>query len=117
MIRRPPRSTRTDTLFPYTTLFRSLALPAHAAPGARHRGHRRDIGRLSCNGDMELKFDSWDDVVAFACALPDVEMLSFYGTPCPKLNGKALASPGREPRSEEHTSELQSLMRISYAVF
>src|SRR3546814_8955420 len=106
---------------------------------------------------MALIFDSWDDVVAFACALPDVEMLSFYGTPCPKLNGKALASPGREPgsfavmckpdekeilletdpdtfwqtphyegwhallvrysRSEEHTSELQSLMRISYAVF
>ena len=45
---------------------------------------------------MALIFDSWDDVVAFACALPDVEMLSFYGTPCPKLNGKALASPGRE---------------------
>src|SRR3546814_1316300 len=109
---------------------------------------------------MKLKFDSWDDVIAFACALPDVEMLSFYGTPCPKLNGKALASPGRVPgsfavmckpdekeilletdpdtfwqtphyagwhallvrygsddRSEEHTSELQSLMRISYAVF
>jgi hypothetical protein len=45
---------------------------------------------------MTPKFESWDDVVAFACALPDVEMLSFYGTPCPKLNGKALASPGRE---------------------
>jgi hypothetical protein len=41
-------------------------------------------------------FDSWDDVVAFSCALPDVEMAPFYGTPCPKLNGKALASPGRE---------------------
>src|SRR3546814_9486739 len=79
----------------------ALALPAHAALGARHRGHRRDIGRLNCTGDMKLKFDSWDDVIAFACALPDVEMLSFYGT----------------PRSEEHTSELQSLMRISYAVF
>lgn len=48
---------------------------------------------------MTLKFDSWVDVVGFACALPDVEMLSFYGTPCPKLNGKALASPGREPGS------------------
>jgi len=48
---------------------------------------------------MAPKFDSWDDVVAFACALPDVEMLSFYGTPCPKLNGKALASPGREAGS------------------
>ena len=44
-------------------------------------------------------FDKWDDVTAFACGLPDVEMAPFYGTPCPKLNGKALASPGREPGS------------------
>jgi len=45
------------------------------------------------------RFDDWDDVVAFACALPDVEMAPFYGTPCPKLNGKALASPSREAGS------------------
>src|SRR3546814_8813831 len=71
MIRRPPRSTRTDTLFPYTTLFRSpLTLPM------RYRWHR--IMFLIC-------------VVAFLA--------------------------GRKVRSEEHTSELQSLMRISYAVF
>jgi hypothetical protein len=42
---------------------------------------------------------AWDDVVAFACALPDVTMESFYGTPCPKVNGKAFTSPGREPDS------------------
>lgn len=48
---------------------------------------------------MAVQFDNWDDVVAFACTLPDVEMLPFYGTPCPKLNGKALASPGREAGS------------------
>ena len=48
---------------------------------------------------MALKFENWDDVVAFACSLSEVEMLSFYGIPCPKLNGKALASPGREPGS------------------
>ena len=42
-----------------------------------------------------LRFDDWDDVVAFACALPDVEMLPFHATPCPKLNGKPLAAPGR----------------------
>lgn len=48
---------------------------------------------------MTLQFDNWDDVVRFACTLPDVEMLPFYGTPCPKLNGKALASPGREAGS------------------
>src|SRR3546814_5133315 len=79
MIRRPPRSTRTDTLFPYTTLFRSAAragrLPAH---------QRQDVGRT--------------------------------------LSGRAGAAiPDRRThlrlRSEEHTSELQSLMRISYAVF
>ncbi|WP_326524711.1 MmcQ/YjbR family DNA-binding protein [Sphingomonas sp.] len=41
----------------------------------------------------------WDAVVAFACALPDVTMESFYGTPCPKVNGKAFVSPGREAGS------------------
>lgn len=41
----------------------------------------------------------WADVVVFACALPDVTMESFYGTPCPKVNGKAFVSPGREPGS------------------
>lgn len=45
------------------------------------------------------RFDDWGDVVAFACALPEVEMAPFYGTPCPKLNGKALVSPGREAGS------------------
>lgn len=48
---------------------------------------------------MTIRFDDWDDVVAFACALPDVVMEPFYGTPCPKLGGKALASPGREAGS------------------
>src|SRR3546814_12095758 len=75
MIRRPPRSTRTDTLFPYTTLFRS--------PACRHVGvHPRAASVRS--GDRQ-----------------------FPGDP---------ASSGGD-RSEEHTSELQSLMRISYAVF
>src|SRR3546814_4116454 len=83
MIRRPPRSTRTDTLFPYTTLFRSCMVPrlrswknprpGNGAPACRRCGLWRS-GRAPC---------------------PDV--------------------PAR--RSEEHTSELQSLMRISYAVF
>src|SRR3546814_15063607 len=74
MIRRPPRSTRTDTLFPYTTLFRSgqprLAVGAHRRHRLRHQDHLRHLA------------------VAVQC-----------------------------DRSEEHTSELQSLMRISYAVF
>lgn len=45
------------------------------------------------------RFDDWDDVVAFACTLPDVEIAPFYGTPCPKVNGKAFVSPGREAGS------------------
>src|SRR3546814_8179557 len=67
MIRRPPRSTRTDTLFPYTTLFRS-----EIVYGRFRRMHAEQLGRLRLSRDV---------------------------------------------RSEEHTSELQSLMRISYAVF
>src|SRR3546814_10470458 len=81
MIRRPPRSTRTDTLFPYTTLFRSLERPE---PGRVPEGLR---------------------------SLPQA--------PAFLLRGRGRwPAPGAAPhRSEEHTSELQSLMRISYAVF
>lgn len=43
--------------------------------------------------------NDWDEAIAFACALPEVTMESFYGTPCPKLNGKAILSPGREEGS------------------
>src|SRR3546814_8021859 len=80
MIRRPPRSTRTDTLFPYTTLFRSLAV------------------------DVQL------DVA-----------LGAVGIQVEKLRDERVRDAGiharAEVRSEEHTSELQSLMRTSYAVF
>src|SRR3546814_6257358 len=88
MIRRPPRSTRTDTLFPYTTLFRSAADPAVPRPR-----------RLP------------DAVTA---AHPGLD-----GRPAPRRRGAAPAVAGGQQRrrSEEHTSELQSLMRISYAVF
>src|SRR3546814_8506512 len=92
MIRRPPRSTRTETLFPYTTLFRSafqgLALDAFC--GQPLHQLRRAVG--ADDRDLQRLFD---------LAL-----------------GPALGQ-GQDPeqRSEEHTSELQSLMRISYAVF
>src|SRR3546814_3023589 len=90
MIRRPPRSTRTDTLFPYTTLFRSLAgRRTMVRPLVRHR----EIGR---------------PVRAVRKRLPQLG----DGGRRQRLQG------GVGPlRSEEHTSELQSLMRISYAVF
>src|SRR3546814_2110686 len=93
MIRRPPRSTRTDTLFPYTTLFRSaLVRPvARAAEAVRRdardgRGHVRNLVRVRNRRARRA-----------------------HPAPADR-NG----IPGR---SEEHTSELQSLMRISYAVF
>src|SRR3546814_8716537 len=91
MIRRPPRSTRTDTLFPYTTLFRSVDaadVAVQVDPDARPvqpRRHLLDVGRLA------------GAVVALDHDPP-------------------VARETRQ-RSEEHTSELQSLMRISYAVF
>src|SRR3546814_6747695 len=88
MIRRPPRSTRTDTLFPYTTLFRSAQASAWKS---RRRSRRRSRKAL-----------------AVRC-----------GSPVAKASRamRAPASTVASQRSEEHTSELQSLMRISYAVF
>src|SRR3546814_6975782 len=80
MIRRPPRSTRTDTLFPYTTLFRSSNSPS---PRSRRPSRR-----------------------------PPPEPCPTSGTP-----SAMQSTQSRQKRSEEHTSELQSLMRISYAVF
>src|SRR3546814_9349580 len=80
MIRRPPRSTRTDTLFPYTTLFRS--------------------GQCSANGGV------WRGP-----HLREIDAIIRPARP------SARKRSGRSGRSEEHTSELQSLMRISYAVF
>src|SRR3546814_4489969 len=91
MLRRPPRSTRTDTPFPYTTLFRSRA--------EVHRGDRRQLWR------RQLR----DVRAVLRRALPvDVAKRE------DQRDGRRA---GGERRSEEHTSELQSLMRISYAVF
>src|SRR3546814_2537644 len=98
MIRRPPRSTRTDTLFPYTTLFRSLA-------GSVPRGRVPFIGLTLIRLSASEKKSSG-------------EKLSSQSKPS-KMSAANLAfASGRiVRRSEEHTSELQSLMRISYAVF
>src|SRR3546814_5337886 len=125
MIRRPPRSTRTDTLFPYTTLFRSAA---GARPGAGYAVRRRpdpwcgssvhlpagdqavvavQIGWR--DSDIALRSCGWQELVPERIDIgqaPAVESL--------------IDPPGQHVdtvRSEEHTSELQSLMRISYAVF
>src|SRR3546814_16482607 len=82
-IRRPPRSTRTDTLFPDTTLFRSIACAARTRPPLAGRPALPPLRPIYRRGEF-------DDRVHFTPA---------------------------SSRSEEHTSELQSLMRISYAVF
>src|SRR3546814_10490955 len=93
MIRRPPRSTRTDTLFPYTTLFRSKALPS----GTVLREWR--LEEVLGVGGFGIVYKGrgiyFDELVAIKEYFPS-----------------AISE-----RSEEHTSELQSLMRISYAVF
>src|SRR3546814_1870834 len=96
MIRRPPRSTRTDTLFPYTTLFRSVPAHRHAAMG-RARACARAPGAVGQH-------------VARRLARPDERRQSGAA-------GDVLRPHPGAFRSEEHTSELQSLMRISYAVF
>src|SRR3546814_2278343 len=93
MIRRPPRSTRTDTLFPYTTLFRShLPLPALRC------SHKR-----VCEGagimTKTLLRSAIAAIIGIVVAFGLIWLAQYAG------------------RSEEHTSELQSLMRISYAVF
>src|SRR3546814_5983770 len=113
MIRRPPRSTRTDTLFPYTTLFRSSAADERADLATRPE--QALIYRLS--GDYNPLHA--DPAVAAAAGLdrPILHGLCTYG-----IAGRALLAAlcGNDParlRSEEHTSELQSLMRRSYAVF
>src|SRR3546814_9845534 len=89
MLRRPPRSTRTDTLFPYTTLFRS-SVRRPSSPLAMPMPH----GSTNSGSSMMSSLTGDDSA---SC-----------------LNFSSISS---EPRSEEHTSELQSLMRISYAVF
>src|SRR3546814_2703205 len=95
MIRRPPRSTRTDTLFPYTTLFRSFRCDANVSVrkwGAEKFGTRTETKNVNSfryvEKAIEFEIERQIDVI--------------------ESGGK---------RSEEHTSELQSLMRISYAVF
>src|SRR3546814_1391859 len=123
MIRRPPRSTRTDTLFPYTTLFRS----GHARAGRLQlRAHRQQIGvflasaldrerRPGCR--MRVRNDKKVELL---------QRLYRFRHACDAVAGMALHEHGAQivplldvvlRRSEEHTSELQSLMSISYAVF
>src|SRR3546814_5339254 len=122
MIRRPPRSTRTDTLFPYTTLFRSLrpidstgtlmmaaanADFAIADAGVRLARSQR-VPDLTLGAGARRLEQTNDTAAIFSLSIP-IPMFN---------NGRAaLSQATAERRSEEHTSELQSLMRIQYAGF
>src|SRR3546814_2792238 len=103
MIRRPPRSTRTDTLFPYPTLFRST-LPAAIA-------------------DFDLSFEVKSPAPSLLLLIRSLRLRHRTATHRARLVDGSAEHIGsaivalRTRRSEEHTSELQSLMRISYAVF
>src|SRR3546814_1518788 len=113
MIRRPPRSTRTDTLFPYTTLFRSGVQVAiglvvgdgrmHVVSVGHHLGQRQAVAV-----DRLGQRDAPAFEVAQGHGISDLRD--------PRLQ-RRVETVLVQMRSEEHTSELQSLMRISYAVF
>src|SRR3546814_10608519 len=110
MIRRPPRSTRTDTLFPYTTLFRSVQSAEPAGQRAFARQAPVVVAREVAGA------------VASAARLPPPADRSRAPAVCAQARSASMQRliPGQPrcgQRSEEHTSELQSLMRISYAVF
>src|SRR3546814_9978090 len=93
MIRRPPGSTRTDTLFPYTTLFRSYVLSGY---------HYESSGWIYQEEPLDVSQYKLGNMINIATSIPRYDQ----------------TNPAEaQTRSEEHTSELQSLMRISYAVF
>src|SRR3546814_2719650 len=111
MIRRPPRSTRTDTLFPYTTLFRSLGWAIGISSRCKYRVvHLDDFQTVACRA---IDNHAGNSTLSAGC--------HHYGAHQRRVQ-IALAVDHKNiswlsQRSEEHTSELQSLMRISYAVF
>src|SRR3546814_6681350 len=117
MIRRPPRSTRTDTLFPYTTLFRSgLALGRFEQRGALADAlFERLVGPAQAAldaaefGDVGVR---GHEAAAGHRVAADLDDAAVGHHPLGQVR-----TAGAHERSEEHTSELQSLMRISYAVF
>src|SRR3546814_3228969 len=110
MIRRPPGSTRTDTLFPYTTLFRSQPRPEAEEVGDR----RMEVDAAVRLAAVQVERDREDG------QLGGDEQVQQHFAPAEleQAAGEEIKDRSRHRvRSEEHTSELQSLMRISYAVF
>src|SRR3546814_5380299 len=112
MIRRPPRSTRTDTLFPYTTLFRSYQYIVRPR-GVRDTGLSFPKGRIAERRPIFADALAGQDTALAAHLRARIRS----GSGCPGRQGADEDGRYRVGRSEEPTSELQSLMRTSYAVF
>src|SRR3546814_4940414 len=135
MIRRPPRSTRTDTLFPYTTLFRSTYTPLSSrglSPGPNALAVQRIVEgvalRIAALDQPAFPGASYDVVGdaneerSLLAAGKDVNVVGHRLGPTPRGPGNKCRDDSSQygrchTRSEAHTSELQSLMRISYADF
>src|SRR3546814_9203981 len=112
MIRPPPKSTRTDTLFPYTTLFRSDHAPGRAPSVARSGRRHRALGGTVAKPSKKRRLSVYLE--------PDVMKALAAHAARRDQSLSLIAEAGIASflsRSEEHTSELQSLMRLSYAVF
>src|SRR3546814_10234305 len=119
MIQRPPRSTRTDTLFPYTSLFRSC----HCLVSLEVRRDVRGTASICISG---LGIRDWgfgeQEPRLVESRIPNPESRLYWPSSARSRSSLPLSEPSMTTspasmRSEEHTSELQSLMRISYAVF
>src|SRR3546814_8341072 len=122
MIRRPPRSTRTDTLFPYTTLFRSV-YSVYAGPTLA-----TNVGELSVNASYHLGYTKLENDTDITIPAGTQQLGGYDDSLVHSASVSVGMRPGGRPfgwsvgagydrRSEEHTSGLQSLLRISYAVF
>src|SRR3546814_10521552 len=120
MIRRPPRSTRTDTLFPYTTLFRSGDRRLVREGIRRHEVLLAQFDRVHLQLARRRLDDALDHIGGFRPAGAAIG-IHRRGVGEHRLDlgidRRRGVLAGEQQRSEEHTSELQSLMRISYAVF
>src|SRR3546814_2669049 len=108
MLRRPPRSTRTDTLFPYTTRFRSVPASVSKTCLVRFDNNKYSVAASAVGWPVEVHAYA-DRIVIRQDGRIVAEHARSFG------RGDTVYDPWH--RSEEHTSELQSLMRISYAVF
>src|SRR3546814_8834304 len=118
MIRRPPRSTRTDTLFPYTTLFRSRSEITPGAPIGVFDllgEHSVPVFEGVVEGETAVRGHFGEKTVARSISIWLPGVLKVDPFPDPSLTQYEWYVP--VDRSEEHTSELQSLMRIPYAAF